>query len=173
MDIKPMEEWREVLASNGRYWVSNLGQIKSKFKVVKSHLDKHGYLIVRFKINKKQKNMFVHRLVAEAFIKNPLNLPQVNHIDFNRANNELSNLEWVDCKTNVHHSVSAGRIGFNGGNNFNSKLTQLEVDEIRDLDRSTPKQGKQRKKGFLIFLSDKYKVEKHTILNVLKYKSWK
>ena len=87
------------------YEVSNLGRVKSK--QVKSHRilnqhDKCGYMYVYLINSKKQKNCRVHRLVAEAFIDNTNNLSDVHHIDHNKKNNKLTNLEWLshvdNCK---------------------------------------------------------------------------
>ena len=67
-----------------------------------------GYLHVGLTINKKVKQMRVHRLVAEAFIPNPENKPYVNHIDGDRKNNHITNLEWVTPAENAQHAVEAG-----------------------------------------------------------------
>lgn len=90
------------------------------------------------------KNILVHRLVAISFINNPLNNPQVNHIDGNKMNNNVDNLEWVTRSENVKHSYKKlGRIGISynkgktGKNNPNSKITlqySLEGDLIKKWD---------------------------------------
>lgn len=100
---------------NGLYKVSNLGRVKSIFrykKILKLHFDKDGYSYVRLYKNKKSFNKLVHRLVAEAFIPNPKNKPQVNHKDFNRSNNVLTNLEWCTGQENIDFSNNKGR--YNG-----------------------------------------------------------
>ena len=66
------------------------------------------YLYVGLHKNKKIKNKVVHRLVAEAFISNPGNKPQVNHKDGNKINNEVSNLEWTTMGENIKHSYDIG-----------------------------------------------------------------
>ena len=67
-----------------------------------------GYLQVNLWKNNKGYWKYIHRLIAEAFIPNPLNLPEVNHIDGNRQNNDISNLEWVDSQGNKIHAVKTG-----------------------------------------------------------------
>lgn len=91
----------------GLYQVSNLGRVKSlnynhtnQEKIIKFGENKDGYLLVSLCKNGKSKTCKVHRLVANAFLENLNNLPQVNHIDENKTNNIVSNLEWCDAKYN-------------------------------------------------------------------------
>lgn len=107
-----MEEWREIPSLEG-YYASNSGRIKStrqrRFQNIGEHIlvqntNHKGYKRVRVMQDGKAKTMHVHRLVAEAFIPNPENKPQVNHIDFNRKNNSVNNLEWVTGRENCSHS---------------------------------------------------------------------
>lgn len=96
MDLKGFE---------GRYEIFEDGSIISLFnnKPICQWKDNVGYLQV--KLMKENKNYYkrVHRLVAEHFLFNPDNLPQVNHIDGDKTNNNLSNLEWIDNKNNTQH----------------------------------------------------------------------
>lgn len=116
----PNEEWRDVAEYKGYYQVSNFGRVKSLFRpngngnntrkeVLLTPKDKgDGYLRVIFSVNEiscKIKNVLVHRLVAEAFIPNPNNLPCVNHKDENKANNSVENLEWCTYSYNVRYSL--------------------------------------------------------------------
>ena len=102
------EEWR--LHSNGIYEVSNLGNIRRVGADVnrKKVTLKNGYDTVMFSINGDITCNYVHRLVAEAFIPNPNNLPQVNHINHIRTDNRACNLEWCDPKYNLQdaHGVT-------------------------------------------------------------------
>ena len=96
----------------GLYEVSNLGRVRSlnyrhtdKVKVLAPTPDKQGYLKIGLCKNGKRINCLVHRLVATAFIDNVNNLPEVNHKDENKENNNIENLEWCDRKYNAQYSL--------------------------------------------------------------------
>lgn len=82
------------------------------------------YLQVSLWKNNRGKNFYVHRLVAEAFIPNPNNLPMVNHKDGNKLNNHVSNLEWVVSSENAQHAVDTGL------KTYTNRLTQQEFVEL-------------------------------------------
>lgn len=104
------EIWKDIKGYEGLYQVSNLGRVynikRNKYK--KPSKDKDGYLYVGISKQGKSKNYKVHRLVAEAFISNLENKPQVNHIDGNKLNNVVKNLEWVTSKENIIHAHKIG-----------------------------------------------------------------
>lgn len=108
------EEWKDVIGFEGLYKVSNYGRVFSirnnKFLTPNTHDKTQGkeYLSVNLSLKKLYKYK-VHRLVAEAFLPNPENKSQVNHIDFDQTNNSVSNLEWCSNNENMQHSVDAGR----------------------------------------------------------------
>ena len=108
------ELWKDIKDYEGHYQVSNWGRIKSikfgKERILKPVTDRHGYLLVSLWKNNKQKTYKVHRLVAEAFIPNPYNLPQVNHKDENPLNNNVNNLEWCNSKYNCNFGTRIERI---------------------------------------------------------------
>ena len=94
------------------YEVSNFGNVRSlnyrgngQTKILKPGKHTRGYLCVVFYKNGKKRIFYIHRLVAEAFIPNLLELPQVNHIDENKTNNRVENLEWCDSKFNCNHGT--------------------------------------------------------------------
>lgn len=100
------EIWKNIKGYEGLYEVSNLGRVKSlnynhtRKEGFLKPADKRGYLSVQLFKNGILKWHLVHRLVASAFIENPDNLPQVNHIDQNKKNNKVSNIEWCDSQYN-------------------------------------------------------------------------
>lgn len=98
------EIWKDIKGYDGLYKVSNKGNVRSldridslwrliKGKLLKPWITKNGYVII--KLGRKHKHFLVHRLVANAFIPNPYNKPQVDHINSDRSNNNVSNLRWV------------------------------------------------------------------------------
>ena len=111
------EVWRPVRGYEGLYEVSNYGRVKSlkrntaHERIMKPIKDSYGYLIVCLNKNGKQTNKKIHRLVAEAFIPNPNNLPQVNHKNEIKTDNRVENLEWCDNKYNTRYGTRGERIG--------------------------------------------------------------
>lgn len=84
------------------------GKLFIKGKILKQRRDNNGYMDVAFNVNGKVVNRYVHRLVAQTFIPNPDNLPQVNHKDCNRTNNHLNNLEWCTNQYNIDYREKYG-----------------------------------------------------------------
>ena len=121
--IKGYEEFYEIsssgeIRSKDRTVTDKIGRTRSwKGKVLNPDIAPNGYYRVSFSINRKRKQFYVHRLIAEYFIPNPNNLPQVNHIDGNKLNNSLDNLEWVTVQDNVIHAYKNGLINFRYGEN--------------------------------------------------------
>ena len=109
--IDIIEEWRPVVGYEGLYEVSNTGFVRRVSDLMVFKLsDLKGYCIVRLRKDGKGKSYLVHRLVAQAFIPNPLNLPQVNHIDENKKNNNIDNLEWCTAKYNANYGTRNIRV---------------------------------------------------------------
>jgi len=110
------------------YEITKDGQVINKHtgKVVKPQKNGKGYL--RVAIGKKL--MFIHRMVAEKYVPNPDNMPQVNHKDGNKENNCADNLEWVSNQQNRNHAVNTG-LQVHGGRCPWAKLTEEQVDFIR------------------------------------------
>lgn len=101
-----VEEWKDIKDYEGIYQVSNLGNIRnSKNKILHETITSKGYCVITLHKNGKRKKYKTHRLVAQAFLSNPNNLPQVNHMDENKFNNCVLNLEWCDNKYNSNYYV--------------------------------------------------------------------
>jgi hypothetical protein len=119
------ELWKDVEGYEGLYKISNIGRVRSVERYVKSSIQSSGerlkkakilkpwnngkgYLVVTFKKDGERKNKYIHRLVAEAFIPNPENKCDVNHIDGDKSNNKLYNLEWNTRQENAKHAWDNG-----------------------------------------------------------------
>lgn len=139
------EIWKPV--PNTIFYASNLGRIKTTDRVCKFFSRRcnriveikrtgviraqtlnrdRNYWAVSTLLNGKTKTYSVHRLIATAFIPNPLNKKQVNHIDGNRLNNRLENLEWATCSENMLHSFA---IGINKSKRKTSKGVAIKIAE--------------------------------------------
>lgn len=143
---EPQEIWKDINGYEEIYRVSNLGRIKSlqrtfikrdntkctvREAVLKCSKDANGYVFVRLSRNFKKQIFKVHRLVALHFIVQAEGKDQVNHIDGDKLNNAVVNLEWCNNKENRIHAVNSGLVKL-GEKSKNSKLTNKQVQEIRN-----------------------------------------
>lgn len=110
------EVWKPIRGYESEYAISNFGRIKSlsfrnnqttiqREKILNPTDNGNGYLIFSLKKNGKRKNVYIHRLVAEAFIPKVKGKEHVNHKDYNRKNNSVFNLEWCNAKDNTRYSI--------------------------------------------------------------------
>ena len=109
------EQWKPIQEFNGEYEVSNIGRVRSMKRyygmvgrIMPQTIQRKGYYAVTFHMNNKVYCRKVHRLVIEAFKPNPDNLPCINHIDGNKLNNRIDNLEWCTYQHNMQHAVRTG-----------------------------------------------------------------
>lgn len=121
-------EQRKDIPNYDNYEISNLANIRNKKTkyLFKSKSPKHRYIQVLLSKNNTTTSYALHRLVAEVFVENPKNKPQVNHIDGNKRNNIYENLEWVTPSENKIHSVSIGLTSKT--NNCNETIEQLDIN---------------------------------------------
>lgn len=146
--LMPRRKWKDIQGYEGIYQISNLGEIRSFDRVVKyknrygnelQYLKrgrklqpiktKNGYLLVTLSKNNKKERYLVHRLVAQAFVPNPYNLNEVNHID-EKPNNPLwTNLEWVTHKQNMNHGTVKQRISNSSKGKKFKKETVKKISE--------------------------------------------
>lgn len=104
----PNEIWLPVKGYENIYWVSNKGRVKNSRKILKFYRINSGYWCIDFTVNKEKKKNLVHRLVALHFLSNIHNYPEVNHIDEDKNNNTVENLEWCSRSYNKQHSMATG-----------------------------------------------------------------
>lgn len=215
MKTNHQEIWKDIKGYEGKYQVSSFGRVRSLGRTIfkrnkygnisgfnfpgkirkLSVWGNGGYLSIALDCKKVTfKNFLVHRLVAQAFIDNPLNLPEVNHIDANRINNHVENLEWCDRQGNSKHTYKIGNMPIgrqhhfaqlprditgrvfkrDGGNRdgathmqkpHGQKLTEEQVLEIR--------QNFIEGTDTYVAFGKKYGVAYVTIAEIVKRKSWK
>ena len=124
-----MENWKKVEGYEA-YEVSDLGRVRRGGRVLKVNPDKDGYLLISLYKDDVRKRKSIHRLVGEAFIPNPEGKPTINHIDHDRANNRLENLEWATRSEQKIHSPKP--IGKSGHRNIQLVSGYWEVDISRE-----------------------------------------
>ncbi len=126
-----MEEeiWKDIPGYEGIYAISNLGVIRRFDRIKKLGVKDNGYLTANLSLKGKTRNFYPHRLVAIAFIPNPENKPDVNHIDGNKKNNSVTNLEWVTKSENMIHANKTGLTKI-GESHYKTKLTIENIKEI-------------------------------------------
>ena len=150
------ETWKDVMGYEGLYQVSDLGRVRSlkfgKVRILKPGFNSSKYLLVALYLNGKTRNISVHRLVAEAFIPNPLNLPQVNHKDEDKTNNAADNLEWCTAEYNTNYGTcQARRSAKLKGKFVNGPCSKavLQYDKVGNFVREWPSAIEvQRQTGF-------------------------
>lgn len=135
-----MEEWRKIEGTDGRYEVSNTGKVRSlnyknsgRTQELKPAPDPKGYMKTMLIYGGKNKTVKIHRLVAEAFIPNPERKPQVNHINGDKTNNAVENLEWITNIDNAHHAIANGM--FENSYRATSKANEMRKQAIVAIDR--------------------------------------
>lgn len=162
-----VEHWKEIKGYPG-YYISDYGRIKSfkkgKAKILKPRKRKNGYLDVNLCNDGQKKKFLIHRLIAEAFLLNPENKPEINHKNGVKTDNHVKNLEWVSKSENELHAYRIGlKKGLKGEKHPRSKLTDNEVEEILQmLDAGVP----QRE------IAAKFNVDHTTISKIKTGKRW-
>lgn len=134
--ILPKRIWKDIPNYEGIYQVSNLGEVRSlnynhtgKIKTLKIGINKYGYCTVTVD----GKRCKVHRLVALTFIPNPNKFPQVNHLDENKSNNCVWNLEWCTAEYNCNYGSRNARMGSSLNGDKNGMYGKKHSSETKEL----------------------------------------
>ena len=166
----PGEIWADIAGYDGMYQISTKGRVKSfkrgKAILIKQKLNEDGYLHVCLSKGCHHKCFSVNRLVAMAFIPNPENKPEVDHIDNNHTNNCVENLRWATRGENAKYAVESGAYRF-GDNHPRAKLTTAQAKEIMEI--YIPRSKEYGIKA----LAKKYGVSRATIENVIYGGAWR
>ena len=174
-----MELWKPVVGSDGLYEVSNQGQVRRSRpgkgtrvgRILKPIITPYGYSSVTICADNLHRRVFIHRLVAEAFIGPIPDGNEINHIDGCKTNNSVGNLEIVTRSENIRHAFKHGfydspRAGFQSGSaNLNAKLKESDVIHILlclRLDVSTVRE-----------LAKRHGVNPETVYDIVHGKTWK
>lgn len=158
--------WKEII-NHPNYEVNELGEIKNKIKnkILKPFITTNGYLRIRIS----NKIAFqVHKIIALYFIDNPNNFSEVNHIDGNKLNNSINNLEWCNRSQNMIHSyknnLSKNTFNNKGEKHYNSKLKKEDIEKIKEMLNNSISQKE---------IAKLFNVSKQTISNIKNNKNWK
>ncbi len=168
------EFWKWISGFEGLYQISNYARVKSfprgrnrkEIKILKPLFTPQGYLKVTLRNSDKEKTRRLHRLVAETFIPNPENKPEVNHKDGNKFNNCVDNLEWNTDTENKRHAIATGLIK-TGAEDHKAKLTNEQVTYIRKVYKKYDKEFGSRS------LAKKFEVSPSVVLRIIYGETYK
>ena len=162
-------EWKTIIFNgiSTNYEVSNIGEVRNKTtgKILSQYTDKDGYKHATISVNGKQYHPGVHRFVAQAFIPNPDNKPEVNHKNGVKYINVIDNLEWVTTSENVKHAFDTGlKHSILGSNNVLSHYTDEDIHKVCKM----LEEGISNKK-----ISKETGVDRKYITDIKKGRRWK
>lgn len=169
----PGEYWLPAKGKSLNYFVSNMGRLLTtrykggyKTKVMTPALDNCGYL--RTVVD--GKTIKIHRLIAETFIPNPLKKPQVNHINHNRSDNRVENLEWVTRQENIKHMMNHSRQSRNWGEKSGTHI--IKENQVKEI-LLARKESNLSNLALANKLAKNYPLKPDSIRDILKGKTWK
>ena len=166
------ETWRDIKKSAGLYQISDCGRVRSfwygKEKILRPSVNSAGYMHLTLCVNGKRIYCNVHVLVAEEFVPNPENLPEVNHKDGDKLNNCAWNLEWTTRQKNLIHASHKGLLKIKkGADNPCAKLTMGDAQYIRSVYVSHHREFGGRA------LAKKFGVVPQTIYDIIRGNTYK
>lgn len=171
--------WRNIKGYEGLYQVSDCGEIKSldrkskrkdsgfniyKGKVLKQDKNNRGYNLITLNKNGVSKKILVHRIVAINFIENNENKKFVNHIDGDKRNNKVENLEWATFEENIKHAWETEI--YKPIKSDSVHTAKLNSEKVKNIRKNTENKSVKE-------LAEEYGVTSTTVSNVLNFKSWK
>lgn len=175
-----LETWKDIPGFEGHYQASTLGQVRSidrtvlrngkpmklKGKVLKPSPTEKGYLYVNLSIESKPKPHKVHRLVALTFLPNPDDKPAINHVNNDRIDNSVQNLEWCTNQENTNHAKAQNRLAGGSSPGEQHPMSKLTADTIRRIrkDFSAGHSGK--------YICEKYGVSPSHASRIKHGQSW-
>lgn len=164
LPINCEEIWKDVVGYEGKYQVSNLGRLRSRFKIRNPVKRKDGYWHAKLRIKGVEKVKLIHRLVAESFLIGRPDQLEVNHKDGDRANSNLSNLEWVTRGENAKHAFKFLGKSNRGEKNPRNKIPESEIKLLR-----TFKNNKASRE----FFSKRYGILPSSVTGIINRRTWK
>jgi hypothetical protein len=163
------EIWKEIPGYEGYYWASNLGNIKSRYKIIKGDVKKTGHTHVKLSRDGCGFEYLVHRLVADAFIERVEGKNVVDHIDRDPRNNAASNLRWVTHRENCwNQNARANKTGYKHVTKVGNKYQAIIARNIGSYD--TAEEAHEAATNYLKHFDESYKKYAHLGYNPNAYK---
>ena len=128
--VNPSQEiWKDIVGYENKYQISSWGRLRNTNGMMKPMIASNGYLVACLWKNNKQRKFVMHRLVAQAFLENPQNYKEINHIDEDKTNNRVENLEWCSHKYNMNYGKLKEKISKANSGKTASADTRLKLSQ--------------------------------------------